>query len=152
MSTSSTTNEVSKKEKLIFAPGSNPSTTQAAQFAKGSLDITDLDPSPIHQFNTWFKAANDAGLKQTEACTFSTASLPSGRVSARIVYLKELEPASLDLPFGGFVLYSNWGTSRKAADVESNKFAALTFFYQGAAGARRGLHAAPDERGGADVL
>lgn len=54
----------------------------------------------------------------------STASLPSGRVSARIVYLKELDAS------GGFVIYSNFGTSKKAKDIQSNQWAALTFWWQ----------------------
>lgn len=54
---------------------------------------------------------------------FSTAALPSGRVSARMVYLKELDSA-------GFVIYSNWGTSRKAADIATNPRASLTFWWR----------------------
>jgi pyridoxamine 5'-phosphate oxidase len=46
-------------------------------------------------------------------------------VSARVVYLKELERDP-----GGFVVYSNWGTSRKAADVASNGWVALTFWWR----------------------
>ena len=53
----------------------------------------------------------------------STAHLPSGRVSSRYVYLKELDHK-------GFVVYSNWGTSRKAEDVASNPRAALAFWWQ----------------------
>lgn len=55
--------------------------------------------------------------------TLSTAELPSGRVSARMVYLKELDAR-------GFVIYSNWATSRKAADVRSNPYASLTFWWR----------------------
>lgn len=61
-------------------------------------------------------------MHQPETVTISTAALPSGRVSARMVYLKELDAR-------GFVIYSNWGTSRKAADVASNPFASLTFWW-----------------------
>jgi pyridoxamine 5'-phosphate oxidase len=41
-----------------------------------------------------------------------------------MVYLKELDAK------GGFVVYSNWGTSRKAADVESNPYASLVFWWK----------------------
>jgi pyridoxamine 5'-phosphate oxidase len=95
----------------------------AGQFSKGFLDQKDLDPNPHTQFSTWFANARDAGIKQVEGCTLATAELPSGRVSARIVYLKELDDR-------GFVVYSNWGTSRKAADVASNPHAALTFWWR----------------------
>ncbi|KAF3292208.1 hypothetical protein TWF132_005877 [Orbilia oligospora] len=58
-----------------------------------------------------------------EATTLSTAQLPSGRVSARMVYLKELDKK-------GFVIYSNWDTSKKADDLKSNKHASLTFWWK----------------------
>jgi pyridoxamine 5'-phosphate oxidase len=48
--------------------------------------------------------------------------LPSGAVSSRFVYLKELDAR-------GFVVYSNWATSRKAADVQSNPQASLAFWW-----------------------
>lgn len=58
-----------------------------------------------------------------ETVTLSTAHLPSGRVSSRIVYLKELDHR-------GFVIYSNFGTSRKAADIATNPYASLCFWWK----------------------
>lgn len=40
-----------------------------------------------------------------------------------MVYLKEMDDT-------GFVIYSNWDTSTKAADVRSNPHAALTFWWR----------------------
>lgn len=40
-----------------------------------------------------------------------------------MVYLKELDSK-------GFVVYSNFGTSKKSKDVESNKWASLTFWWR----------------------
>lgn len=40
-----------------------------------------------------------------------------------MVYLKELDHK-------GFVIYSNFGTSKKSRDLESNKWASLTFWWQ----------------------
>ena len=40
-----------------------------------------------------------------------------------MVYLKELDAR-------GFVVYSNWGTSQKAADVGSNPYASLCFWWK----------------------
>ncbi len=40
-----------------------------------------------------------------------------------MVYLKELDSQ-------GFVVYSNWGTSRKAKDMESNPYASLCFWWK----------------------
>ncbi|KAF2838627.1 pyridoxamine 5'-phosphate oxidase [Patellaria atrata CBS 101060] len=118
----STTSSLSPPQKLIFAPGRTNSTHQAEQYTKGSLDSSQLLPDPLAQFHRWFTHARESAVHQPETLTFSTAHLPSGRVSARTVYLKELDAR-------GFVIYSNWGTSRKAADVASNPHAAMTFWW-----------------------
>lgn len=110
-------------KKLIFAPGDSGLSSQAGQFQKGALDATDLAPSPLTQFHAWFAAAQGAGVAHPETTTLATAHLPSGRVSARVVYMKELDDR-------GFVVYSNWGSSRKAEDVASNPNAALSFWWQ----------------------
>ncbi|KAK0637325.1 phosphate oxidase-like protein, partial [Bombardia bombarda] len=112
---------------------------QAAQFLKaetaGGLRRSDLDPSsPIAQFHAWYAAASQpgAGIAHPETCTLATAQLPSGRVSARVVYLKELDPR-------GFVIYSNFGTSGKARDLfgtgsdgssTGNLWASLVFWWE----------------------
>jgi pyridoxamine 5'-phosphate oxidase len=108
-------------DKLISAPGA----PRPQQFRRGALARADLLPDAHDQFAAWFAAAAAAGVPQREACTLSTAELPSGRVSARVVYMQELERAP-----GGFVVYSNWGSSRKAADVATNPRAALTFWWR----------------------
>ena len=41
-----------------------------------------------------------------------------------MVYLKELDDR-------GWVVYSNWGTSRKARDWETNRYVALCFWWKG---------------------
>lgn len=106
----------------IFAPGGTNGTLQAEQYTKGALDASDLDPSPFAQFDKWFKEAQTAGVDQPETVNFATAELPSGRVSSRMVYLKEMDDR-------GFVVYSNWDTSRKAHDVATNSHAALTYYW-----------------------
>ncbi|OCL14624.1 pyridoxamine 5'-phosphate oxidase [Glonium stellatum] len=110
--------------KLIFAPtGGSTDPTKAIQYIQGSLDLADLSPSPLTQFHAWFAAAQAAGVYQPETVTLATASLPDGHVSARVVFMKELDAR-------GFVVYSNWDTSRKARDVRSNPRAALTFWWR----------------------
>ncbi|OJJ50811.1 hypothetical protein ASPZODRAFT_21328 [Penicilliopsis zonata CBS 506.65] len=59
--------------------------------------------NPLHQFNSWFRDARLSPSSAPETCTLATAEMPSGRVSARIVYLKELDER-------GWVVYSNWGS------------------------------------------
>ncbi|RPA85062.1 pyridoxamine 5'-phosphate oxidase [Ascobolus immersus RN42] len=103
------------EEKLIFAPPED-------QYRKGALDREHLDPDPVIQFHKWFKEAQ-ASTDQAEALTLSTAHLPSGRVSSRIVYMKELTHL-------GFVVYSNFATSQKAEDLRTNPHASLSFWWK----------------------
>jgi pyridoxamine 5'-phosphate oxidase len=105
------------------APANEKLNAQAEQYKKGTLERADLDRDPLTQFDAWFKHAQAHGVHQPETVCLSTASLPSGRVSARIVYLKELDHA-------GFVIYSNFETSRKGRDLEGNKWASLTFWWR----------------------
>ncbi len=112
--------------------------TQAGQFLKtehlGGLKRSDLDAAdPIGQFHEWFREASElaSGVPHPEACTLSTAQLPSGRVSARVVYMKELDAK-------GFVIYSNFDTSGKARDLfgaedgssTGNPWASLVFWWE----------------------
>ncbi|KAL8723535.1 MAG: hypothetical protein Q9225_000170 [Loekoesia sp. 1 TL-2023] len=105
------------------APAGTHITAQADQYTKGSLSRDQLHPSPFTQFHTWFTHARDSGVHQPETVCFSTAHLPSGRVSSRFVYLKELDEK-------GFVIYSNWEHSRKAEDLRSNPHASLAFWWK----------------------
>ncbi|CAI5755819.1 unnamed protein product [Candida verbasci] len=124
ISTQSTTSrsvdpETTTQQPIIFAP-------ETYQYTKGHLNESDLLPNPLDQFNKWFIQAQRELPKDSdiipEAVNFSTANLPSGRVSSRIVLLKELDKY-------GFLIYSNWGTSKKSKDFNSNKYASLTFFW-----------------------
>lgn len=121
--------------KLIFAPGETSTTTtttndqtssRAAQFTSSTLHLHSLHPNPYQQFHTWFQhpTLHTTPSPVPETCTLSTALLPSGRVSSRMVYLKELDER-------GFVIYSNWGTSQKARDFATNKHVALCFWWKG---------------------
>lgn len=124
--------------RTLVAPAGSQAHGQAEQFTRGTLTRTDLDPSsPIPQFHTWFSNAQKSGLvSHPEACALSTAELPSGRVSSRMVYLKELEApkqkqsGDKEGEGAGFVIYSNFGTSRKAADLATNSHASLLFFWE----------------------
>ncbi len=107
----------------IFTSGAVNAPSQAEQYNRGSLEYSQLNASPFTQFDAWFKEAQSGKVHQPETVTFSTAELPSGRVSARTVYMKEVDGR-------GFVIYSNWATSRKAKDVNSNPHAAMTFHWR----------------------
>lgn len=102
---------------LIFAP-------ETEQYTKGKLEREDLNPHPEHQFHHWFEEAKKMNVAIPESLTLSTCRLPSGRISSRIVLMKELDKN------GNIVIYSNWGNSKKALDVKSNNHVALTFWWK----------------------
>ncbi|KAI9827274.1 MAG: hypothetical protein M1832_005412 [Thelocarpon impressellum] len=108
---------------LVAPADSKPQDAQAAQYTLSQLTRADLNPSPLTQFHAWFDAAQRHPVPLPEATTLSTAELPSGRVSARMVYLKTLDTR-------GFVVFSNWGTSRKAQDIRTNPRASLVFWWR----------------------
>ena len=107
----------------ILNPSGTNDSPQAQQYTKGELNLDQLNSNPIKQFEIWFQHAQTENVHQPETVTLSTAELPSGRVSARMVYLKEVDDR-------GLVIYSNWNSSRKAHDVATNPRAALTFWWQ----------------------
>ncbi|KAL2006313.1 hypothetical protein VTN00DRAFT_9967 [Thermoascus crustaceus] len=76
------------------------------------LTISQLHPTnPLRQFHKWFRDPRLPPSSAPETCTLATASMPSGRVSARVLYLKELDER-------GWVVYSCWGSREgKGAQV-----------------------------------
>ncbi|KAI9374156.1 hypothetical protein BJX61DRAFT_340017 [Aspergillus egyptiacus] len=78
---------------------------RAHQFVRNPpLTVSQLHPkNPLYQFHAWFRDPRLDPSTAPETCTLATASLPSGRVSARVVYLKELDER-------GWTVYSNWGS------------------------------------------
>ncbi|KAI9836577.1 MAG: hypothetical protein M1819_001209 [Sarea resinae] len=117
-------------EKLLWGGGKPVASAagkpnqQAAQFTLSSLTPATLSASPLTQFHTWYSesSTHPPTVKTPETCTLATASLPSGRVSARIVYLKQLDTR-------GFVIYTNTAHSRKSADLRTNGLASLVFWW-----------------------
>ena len=95
------------------------------QYTRGSLDLDQLDPvDPIKTFTAWFEFARTSGIVTSpEAVTLSTAELPSGRVSSRTVLMKQADTR-------GFVIYSNFQTSKKSRDLATNPRAALNFWWE----------------------
>ncbi|KAK3115342.1 pyridoxamine-phosphate oxidase [Teratosphaeriaceae sp. CCFEE 6253] len=114
--------QAAQASRRILNPNGTIDSIQAEQYTKGELTLDQLHADPTTQFDIWFQHAQTEKVHQPETVTLSTAELTSGRVSARMVYLKEADAR-------GFVIYSNWGTSRKAADVAGNPHAALTFWW-----------------------
>ncbi|UKZ73694.1 hypothetical protein TrVFT333_001344 [Trichoderma virens FT-333] len=113
----------SEEEKLIFAPaGHHPHGQAPNSPSPSSIATTSTHPPPSPNSTPGSPSPSAPSISQPEACTLSTAQLPSGRVSSRVVYLKELDSH-------GFVMYTNLGTSRKAHDLQTNPHASLVFYW-----------------------
>jgi pyridoxamine 5'-phosphate oxidase len=80
----------------------------------------DLDPDPVRQFEQWFAAAAQAGVRAPEAMAVATAT-PDGRPSQRMVLLKHFDD-------DGFVFFTGY-ESRKGHDLAANPRAALLFYW-----------------------
>lgn len=92
-------------------------------YSLSGLDKKDVDPDPMVQFDRWFKQATEsrpAEWFEPNAMTLSTAD-PSGRVSSRIVLLKQVKE-------GEFYFFTNYD-SIKGKQLASNPHAALCFFW-----------------------
>ena len=85
------------------------------------MDMRDLDPDPLKQFEHWFAEARDAGLAAPEAMALATAT-PDGRPSVRMVLMKRADER-------GFDFYTHY-ESRKGGELEANPHAALLFHWQ----------------------
>lgn len=84
----------------------------------GQLLESDLAPTPLWQFQAWFRQVHDSGLPEPNAMILATAD-DGGAVSARTVLLKGVDER-------GFVFFSNY-TSRKAAALAANPQASVVF-------------------------
>jgi pyridoxamine 5'-phosphate oxidase len=89
-------------------------------YGLAELNEQNCEANPIVQLERWIKDAQRAQLKEPNAMVLATATR-DGRPSARVVLLKEVS----DL---GFVFYTSY-SSRKARELETNPFAALTFYW-----------------------
>ena len=81
----------------------------------------ELDPDPLRQFEAWFDAAREAGVRAPEAMALATAT-PEGAPSARMVLLKGANER-------GFVFFTSY-ESRKGSELDANPRAALLFYWE----------------------
>ena len=85
------------------------------------LSEADLDRDPLRQFESWFDAAREAGVRAPEAMALATAA-PDGAPSARMVLLKGVDER-------GFAFFTSY-ESRKGSELEANPRAALLFYWE----------------------
>ncbi|GAB3694726.1 pyridoxamine 5'-phosphate oxidase [Spirosoma flavus] len=90
------------------------------EYTLAGLDIADVLPNPVSQFQNWFDAAVQAKVPEPNAMHLSTVT-SEGRPDGRIVLLKGVSEA-------GFVFFTNY-ESRKGQELIAHPFASLTFFY-----------------------
>ena len=90
------------------------------EYARESLDISDVHSDPVEQFDKWFQEALNANVLEANAMNLATIS-EHGRPTSRIVLLKGVER-------GCFVFYTNY-QSQKGRELEKNPACALTFFW-----------------------
>lgn len=108
---------------------SDPSKTAITshnQYKTAGLERDELSPSPIVQFNNWFKHASENRVPEPEAMSISTVALDKStgvaRPSSRVVLLKQVDPQ-------GFLFFSNY-SSRKGRELEGNPYASLAFYWK----------------------
>ena len=87
-----------------------------------ALTKSNIDASPIRQFQIWFDEVRAGGVSEQDAIsmTLGTAS-KDGQPSARIVLLKSFDDR-------GFVFYTNYH-SRKGKELSENPRACLLFYW-----------------------
>ncbi len=87
---------------------------------KRRFDIAMMPADPFQQFSLWYDEVRIANIPNSNAMVIATAA-GNGRPSARMVLLKEFDRS-------GFVFYTNY-ESRKAAELETNPYASVLFFW-----------------------
>ena len=87
-------------------------------YARGGLDLPDLEADPATMFRRWLAEALAAGLHEPNAMVVSTVS-PEGQPSSRMVLLKGHSEE-------GFVFFTNQ-ESRKGVELAANPRCALLF-------------------------
>lgn len=87
-------------------------------YGHGKLDLPDLLPDPIAQFQRWFDEALGAGIAEPNAMSLATASA-KGETTIRTVLLK-------GYGHDGFVFFTNL-ESRKAGQIAENPNVSLLF-------------------------
>ena len=90
------------------------------EFSTQGINEADLDASPFVQFARWMDEAIKAEIPDPNAMTLATVG-EDGRPDARVVLLKYYGET-------GFAFFTNY-ESKKGADLESNPYAVLHFFW-----------------------
>lgn len=88
------------------------------QYETAGLDVSDLDVSPIVQWQRWYDQAAEAGVAEPNAMTVSTIA-DDGAPDARVVLVRAADER-------GFVFFTNYD-SAKGRQINDDPVAAATF-------------------------
>lgn len=91
-----------------------------SDYALGEMNKSELSDDPMVQLERWLNDARAADVPEPSAMCVATCT-PEGRPSARFVLLRGLDGR-------GLTFYTNY-ESRKGGEIESNPFAAATFWW-----------------------
>ncbi|EOZ98982.1 Pyridoxamine 5'-phosphate oxidase [Indibacter alkaliphilus LW1] len=89
------------------------------EYSLQTLDITDVEKSPLDQFKNWFGEVLNSQVLEANAMNLSTID-KNGRPNSRIVLLKGVDH--------GFVFFTNY-SSVKGSELADNPFVAATFHW-----------------------
>src|ERR1700682_3472899 len=90
------------------------------EYHRATLNETDVDASPVTQFERWLAEAVKAEVPEPTAMTLATVG-DGGRPAARIVLLKGVDAE-------GLLFFTNYD-SRKGRELSMQPFAALLFHW-----------------------
>jgi pyridoxamine 5'-phosphate oxidase len=90
------------------------------EYEAEGIDVADVDPDPVVEFDAWFTGAIEAGVDQPNAFVLSTVG-PNGRPSSRTVLMKDFDAE-------GFVFFSNY-ESRKSNEIGGNDSVSMLFLW-----------------------
>jgi pyridoxamine 5'-phosphate oxidase len=90
------------------------------EYMSHQLDFTNVDKSPIAQFEKWFKEATEVRIYEQNAAILATADA-HGHPSARVVLIKSFSEK-------GFDFFTNY-LSRKGKELQENPFASIVFYW-----------------------
>ncbi|MEV4627308.1 phenazine biosynthesis FMN-dependent oxidase PhzG [Micromonospora sp. NPDC049523] len=95
------------------------SLTGDATLRLAEFDTPPADPLPL--LREWLDAAVDAAVREPGAMVLATAD-SDGRVSSRVVLLKELRPSGL--------VFTTHHASRKGRDLAARPYGSATFYWR----------------------
>ena len=90
------------------------------EYIKNTLSKSDLNSSPIKQFQEWFMEYNNVNSEESNKMVLSTVS-NIGTPSSRMVLLKGIDK-------GNFIFHTNY-SSKKSQNILQNSQVAICFYF-----------------------